>query len=333
MTEPAQHPPKETVYSKISTHNEKKSHSTMVKSRLSEVKKEFKNWSLHIQMDCYPKIFRTDYLVAQVTWSAILLVFTGFTASLVIFNIVNYYAYEVVTKIEAFHQVPTEFPTVTICDSNSFSTKTAEDLIRNISIREFGHDLMDLPFMEAYAILPKLTELTKMYVARPEFSRDEKKKLGFNLGQIWECQFNGKICNISRDFRWHYSYNYGNCFQFNSGLDDSNRKVSLKKTTLEDQNFGFSLTLVMSNQNKYPMTDSKGIRVYIHNNTLTPINTQGIFLKPGEKTVISMQRTFFHNHPHPYSECQDLGHFKSELYSYLMVIKHTLKLIIFHQQK
>ena len=286
-------------------------------SKMTEFKKEFHNWSVLSHVECYPKIFQSKSRSAKCIWITFLLIFTGLTASLVIFNIEGFFSYEVVTKIETFNQVPTEFPTVTICDANPYSTRDAQDLIQNISMREIGADLFDMSFNDAYKKLPDLTELTKMYTGRPEFSKTDKQKLGFSLNQIWACIFNGKICNLTQDFRYHYSYNFGNCWQFNSGFDSYGNPMPLKTTTLQDQNFGLSISLGLSNQNKFPVSDSKGVRLYIHNNTFSPINNQGVYLKPGEKSVIALKRLFMHNHPQPYSDCQDLTSFNSELYTYL----------------
>ena len=282
----------------------------------SELKNEIYTWSIMSHVDCYPKIFHAETLTAKCIWTALLFIFTGLTATLVTLNITGFFNYEVVTKIEDFHQVPTEFPTVTVCDSNAFSTKEAQDLITDIMLKEFKEDIFNMSFMEAYRLLPTLYELTKMYVVSPDYPKANLTSLGFKYLPFWDCQFNGITCNYTRDFRYYYTYNYGNCWQFNSGFDFYGNVVPLKTTTLEDQNFGLTLLLGLSNLNKYPLSDSKGIRLYVHNRTFLPINTEGFFLKPGEKTTIALKKTFYYNYPYPYSECQDLTSFKSELFTF-----------------
>ena len=171
--------------------------------KLLDMKKEFHEWSLLSHVDCFLKIFQSESLTGKCIWTLCLLIFTSLTATLVVLNITGFYSYEVVTKMETFHQVPTEFPTVTMCDANMFSTQAAQSLIQNISLESFGADVYDMSFGEAMDKLGDLTELTKMYLMKPDMSKQRRLEIGFNLSQIIMCQFNGQPCNMTRDFRWY----------------------------------------------------------------------------------------------------------------------------------
>ena len=60
------------------------------------------------------------------------MVFSAATVWLVTTNFIGYYQFEVVTQTEIINERPTEFPTVTICNNNPFTTKIAQDLVRNV---------------------------------------------------------------------------------------------------------------------------------------------------------------------------------------------------------
>ena len=55
------------------------------------------------------------------------------------------------------------------------------------------------------------------YTQNPNlFTDSQRKELGLDLSQaVSKCTFNGIDCDISKDFEWYFSYQYGNCYHFN----------------------------------------------------------------------------------------------------------------------
>ena len=48
------------------------------------------------------------------------------------------------------------------------------------------------------------------------FTDSQRKSLGWDLSQVLiKCKFNGIDCVINNDFKWYFSFQYGNCFQYN----------------------------------------------------------------------------------------------------------------------
>ena len=48
-----------------------------------------------------------------------------------------------------------------------------------------------------------------------------KRSLGYSIEEMLiTCLYNNKQC-APRDFNWYYSYNYGNCFSFNTGINQT----------------------------------------------------------------------------------------------------------------
>ena len=90
-----------------------------------EIKKILNDFSSRVTFQCFPKIFQTNNLLLQVIWTLVFLLFSMVTSGLVIKSLLEYFEYQVITQIKIVHEIPTEFPTVTICDANPFTTKDA----------------------------------------------------------------------------------------------------------------------------------------------------------------------------------------------------------------
>ena len=65
--------------------------------------------------------------------------------------------------------------------------------------------------------------------------------------------------------------------------------------------------------------------VFVHNSSLQPRYEDGIYLKPGEKSFIGIKRRFIQNAPSPYTECQDLTLYSSDLYNYIIKLNKTYR--------
>jgi len=76
-------------------------------------------------------------------------------------------------------------------------------------------------------------------------SDSDKRRFGFEIDyMLLTCFYNDNPCS-SKDFTWRFDYNFGNCFTWNSGFDESgNRKPILKMSeTGSDRSFKLELFL------------------------------------------------------------------------------------------
>ena len=74
------------------------------------------------------------------------------------------------------------------------------------------------------------------------FTLDEQKSLGHSLDDIlYQCTFNNQPCS-SADFIWKFDRYYGNCFVFNSGLNQTGQNKGLKKSLLAGSSYGLSVS-------------------------------------------------------------------------------------------
>ena len=282
------------------------------KRRFTRVKEIFTLWSHTSDINCYAKIFMYQgNLLAQVIWVLILIASTCATYWLITNSILDYLQYEVVSQTNVFYEVPTKFPAITICDNDPFSSKFAESLYENVSKANI-HVAKSINSVNS-----NLNFLVKMQAANPSFGDMNRKLLGFESKSIVSCKYNQQKC--AESLRWFYSFDYGNCWQFNSGIDSSNNKIEIKEAKLEDKDFGFSMTVYpLISHNKYMTTWDQGMIVFVHNSSFRPVSADAIFVKPGEQSLISIKRTLTQKYPHPYSECFDLTTYSSELYDFIL---------------
>jgi hypothetical protein len=271
-----------------------------IKEKKSKIQAILTEWSLAASFHCYPKLFQQNTTnKARFIWLIFLIIFMSSTIWLISNALFEYFQFETISKIEMVTQNPGQFPTITICNSNSFTTKQAEVLFENVSIT---HNLTKT--IEAWP-------LVEMLVANDKYFNDsQRQELGFNLTQsLFSCTFNAKPCEIS-DFHYVYHFKYGNCFQFNHDMKKFSRLPGVV--------YGLQLIIGMLQTNMMSM--SKGLVLFIHNQTNPPsLFDNPILLETGKETNVEVKRTFTHNTPRPYSECTDK--FESELARFIPIYK------------
>jgi hypothetical protein len=99
-------------------------------------------------------------------------------------------------------------------------------------------------------------------------------------------------------------YDYGNCFQFNTGRDTNGSSVPLKKAYTAGNRNGLHLELYANEtQSDYSLQYDSGIIVFIHNQTSNPIPSEGIKIKPSFMSNIVLSKRFEMKQPYPYSDC------------------------------
>ena len=296
--------------------------------KFSEIKKEFLEWSLMTKFDCFSKIFENEVIWVKIIWSILFLIFTGLTAWLVIFNIINFCHYEVTSIIEIKNERPSNFPVVTICNNNPFTSLQAQTLMESISLENYGITIDNMTFLKAYDTSTNLSEYTKLYANSPNYSDVNKVKLIAYQNNPYKCMFDNNDCsnNLYTYFRIYFSYDFGNCYQFNTGYNYTNSPVPLLRQSSEGSEYGLQLMLgPLVNLNKYLSSFSDGMVIFIHNQSFPPSASSAIRIEMGKETNIAVERTFTTNQPSPYTECQDLSSFQSELYNLVLKSNYSYR--------
>jgi hypothetical protein len=282
-----------------------KNQSLVLTKKSTKIKAAFLEWSNTFTAQCYPKIFQNNSnKCLQLTWSLIFILFSCLTCWFVILGIVDYLEYEVVTKIRIHTGKEIVFPLITLCNANPFTSNKSNHLLKSMQdegqLNYFSDNNNRWTGYTSYA-------MNKAF----SFSDEKKQELGFSISQsLKECLFYSKPCMAS-DFTWRFNYRYGNCFQF-----DPHKVV--KHAHLSENMYGIYMTLgYLENKNEYPGYPSDGLKIFIHNGTEFGSNDVEIFMETGKQMKIDLSKTLTYRQPSPYSDCQDLSSFKSEIYDYI----------------
>ena len=131
------------------------------------------------------------------------------------------------SQVQIVDETPAMFPTVTLCDSNPFTTAYSfallNSLVKELTLKSINMSvpLRDLGFYRYYLDLEyQLSFYLYSYgtanMMDPSFTKAQRKALGWDLSEYFrECSFNGVKCDFDNDFEWYFSPQYGNCYHFN----------------------------------------------------------------------------------------------------------------------
>ncbi|RNA28344.1 acid-sensing ion channel 1 isoform X2 [Brachionus plicatilis] len=242
----------------------------------------------------FSHMLKSDKRLLRIIWIAFTILSTGLCAFMINEKVMNFFKYEVTTKTRIINQYKANFPTITICNMNFF---TSEFSI-NFSKKFIKQKIVYNPFTIASEYFIRSEAINNVIHERyKDVYGDSMNKL------IADCQFELVSCNRSQ-IKFFYHPNYGNCYQFNSGFDGHGEKMDLKNLTMIDRVAGLRLVLNLSTPNTLKLINPNiGGVVFIHNHTTYPLMVDGVTLAPKTETNIALSRTFFQLKEKPYSSC------------------------------
>lgn len=310
---------------------EKKTNET----KSAKIKEKFVELSSSSTSHGYPNMFRTKYWSVRVMWLIFFLAATGFCAFMIYRSLNDYLSFDVVTEIRGFSEIPTDYPTITLCNLNPMISKASYKLITKYLKKNITLDLS----LNAKNLTNSVTDtISKSYedllsakvrslndAMNPTYGDANKKLLGVPLGQFMlYCKYNGKLCNES-DFSWIYSYEYGNCYQFNSGKDSNMLDAEIKKSYVTGNRNGLYLELYpYEAESVYSLQSDVGLIVFVHNKTSRPVPSEGIKLLSGVLTNIVVEKSYAQKSPYPFSDCVDLDTFEFDRTYYNTILSANL---------
>ena len=149
--------------------------------------------------------------------------------------------------------------------------------------------------------------------------------LGYSIEDfVINCQFNSESCYLE-NWKWFFDNWHGNCYQFNHGYNETTgKKIPLRKSVRASRHTGLEMELYVGRNeslgNNFAFLN--GIHLFIHNNSDTPFQFDGLDLSVGTHTDVVIDRLFIKKIENPYSECvSDTEIKQSKFYKYLMETK------------
>ena len=190
------------------------------RKRWSILKETFVEFSQRTDFNAYGKIFKYNHSLIKILWLLVLIASLSLTALVMAENVRVFFEYNIVSQLGLIYEAPTEFPAITFCDNNPFTSDISPPIFDKYPI-----DYYNLIFLQQMAASAPY----------PFFDDEKRKKLGLQLWLIqngyWaHCRFNNTDC--SNDLHWYWSYDYGNCFQFNVGLNYTNDFIERKQSNV-----------------------------------------------------------------------------------------------------
>ena len=145
--------------------------------------------------------------------------------------------------------------------------------------------------------------------------------------KILTCKFLDQTCDFQADFIVYPNTEYLYCFKYNSNVTNA------KTTSMSGMLNGLQFSYYIGDQQSHVLTNKRGLRVFIHDQTELYPNDY-IDLQPGVETNIALKRTIYQHLPYPYTNCiADLSSNNNEktkvmqyMFSQLNVISYTYSL-------
>ena len=262
-----------------------------------------------------PKIMKSDNRFTQIMWLLFVVGSSALCGGLIAESVISYLEYDVNTKIRSISDLPTIYPTITVCNKFMFTTEFAYEYLKNITT-EYGltniFDYSENGTMSQLSIdnqTEKILE-TKFYAATvavsKRFSDEDRKKLGSSIESfIIGCKFAEKLCSLS-DFIWKFDNFQGNCFKFNSGFDEYGNPNELRMPTRSGRIYGLTLLLYVDMVDELKTVfPNIGATIKIDNNSyeVTGNDLSPVDLSPGYEFNIVVDRIYSYKLPKPYSNC------------------------------
>ena len=269
----------------------------------TKLKERFIEWATSSTSHGFPNIFRANNIFIKLMWLLFLICSSAMCGFMVVRSIMDYLSFDVVTKVRVYSEVPSEFPTITICNINPFAKNESIEAMKDIYIREYPNASRD------EITLDDLTNVyrTFLYEAMDHsFGYERKRSLTPDItDMLLYCSFNNNGCTYN-NFSSFYMLFFGNCFRFNSGQDYFGDKAKVHKIYREGLWAGLALELFLP-ANKQFMLNSydSGFKIFIDNSSsLLTTFSQGILVETGKNFEISLHKMMTERLPYPYSDCQ-----------------------------
>ncbi len=139
----------------------------------------------------------------RILWISSFFISSGFCFYSCTATVQIYYSYNSFNKITEIQEIPSQFPTISLCNFKLLNQSNPETL-------KFLDDNKD--------VTSDFNGLRTSFAIDKNLSTEDRKQIGFLIENMLRvCVFNNQICypNI---FTYFYSPVYANCYSFNSGI-------------------------------------------------------------------------------------------------------------------
>ena len=249
-----------------------------------------------------PNVFRSNHFIMKIFWLILFLLSLALAIYLVSVSVKTFLNFDVTVSIAYEQETPIDFPAVTFCNLNPFYQLRAAAFINSsLSLNNISY-LTSLTSIANTTNALTLAKMAMYYIkAEAVINQTIMQQIGFSLtDMLFSCTFLGMPCSTS-DFTSFQSYEYGNCYTFNSGVN-----VSINKVSNAGPAHGLELELFAGDPKSQQYVYRSGFYVVVHNQSITPLmDSEGVSVSSGMETNIGVEREFISRLGRPYSGCVD----------------------------
>jgi hypothetical protein len=275
-------------------------------------------------------VFYSPHLSLKIVHLIFILISSGLALYMTITLVINYFEYNVVTITRTINENPVTFPKVTICNRNILTTKYAYEFLANsINLTDL-QTLINSTDRNNVLFTSNGLFMKLMGTVQTTFTDKEKQKLSHPIDHILlSCLFDYEMCTAN-DFHWEWDYLYGNCYHFNSGYNLTGQGIDLRKSFLSGSGFGLQMELYVNFYEELmffnSLSNDYGLLIRIDNiSHVIDYSLNGIYVSPGSHTYMSLSRDYRETLPKPYSNCDNLESFNSDLYTLIFHSKYEYR--------
>jgi hypothetical protein len=268
------------------------------------LKKLLKIWICSSTVHGLPNMFKSENKCLTLTWFMCFLISSTLCSLVVIKRIVEYSKFEVVSRMQMAYEIPTQFPSVTICNNFPFKTKESMRFLKQVL------DQNNLTGLNAnmFGIDPKVNVKIAKYLSdlnalNPHLNDSYRQSFGLTRNEmLLSCFYNTIACLSDDSFENFYHPRYGNCFRFNSG-----RQADILQSVKSGKLNGLQFELFIGANEALEfdfMNFERGAQILISNQTINLNSLDGISVATGKSTNIILRRQFTNKLSFPYSDCK-----------------------------
>lgn len=141
------------------------------------VREELKLWGKYTTWHGVPIIFRASNWPIRLFWLSLFLATSAICCYMLATTFIQYFSYEVITKIRQTPKKSLLFPAVTVCNAEFFATRHANEYVRRHFRENFGVEA------ESYGTLVEYFERNKLMARTARDEIDELRQATYLRGQ------------------------------------------------------------------------------------------------------------------------------------------------------
>lgn len=290
-------------------------------SMKSEISTKVKKCAESSTIVSLSRIATTDRKSIKLMWTFFTLVCTGFCLFLIEENVKNYLEFNVVTRVRIINEFPSDFPTISICNLNQFTTNYSVQFLKNFARENNYPDIFNLTNLDLLniteydSLLSVFSDLALFNVSSLNLTNDEKMRFSFAMDEMLiSCYYDNVPCAFSQ-FEYYFDSIMGNCYKFNSGRDLYGFNINPYKALRPGRMGGLSIELFVGVPFELePITKRYGIAVFVSRNNTLFTSLPSVNVYPGSEANLVVSRRVSKKLPKPYSNCSALDTYDSYLF-------------------